>query len=61
MFFIDYISSASILDPQAPIINTPFKEYILDLNIVRINYADNPAKVGTYKSINQLAYSFYYL
>ena len=32
MFFIDHISPASILDPQAPIMDAPSEEHILDLN-----------------------------
>ena len=52
MFFIDHISPARVLDPQAPIMDAPSKEHILDLNIARINYIDDLAKAGAYRSTN---------
>jgi len=61
MFFIDHISPAPVLDPQAPIMDAPSEEHILDLNAARINRADNPAKAGAHGSTNWLAYSFHYL
>jgi len=37
------------------------KKHILDLNVTRINHANNLAKVDVYESTNWLAYSFHYL
>lgn len=61
MFFIDHISPACILDPQAPMMDAPSEKHILDLNAARINHVDDQAKAGAYGSINWLAYSFQYL
>ncbi len=41
MFFIDYISPACILDPQAPMMDAPSEKHILDLNAARINHVDD--------------------
>ncbi len=61
MFFIDHISPASILDPQAPIMDAPSEKHILDLKLARINHVDNSAKADAYGSTNWLAYSFHHL
>jgi len=61
MFFIDHISLAPILDPQAPIMDAPSKEHILDRHAARITHANNPAKTGAHVSTNWLAYSCHYL
>ena len=61
MFFIDHISPAPVLDPQAPIMDALSEEHILDLNAARINLTDKPAKAGAHGSINWLACSFHYL
>ena len=61
MFFIDHISSASVLDFQALIMNVFSKKYVLNQNAVRINHTDNSIKIGAHVNTNWLAYCYHYL
>ena len=56
MFFIDHISPAPILDPQAS--NCPSEEHILERNAARFDHADTCAKTATHATTNWPACCF---